>query len=58
MSLPPIPKRKGMVAHSAAFVDGEWRNVLYRPEHEAQAPVEPPRPARGLVATAQGELPL
>ena len=58
MSLPPIPKRKGMVAHSAAFVDGEWRHVLYRPEREAQAPVEPPRPARGLVATTQAELPL
>ena len=44
MSLPPIPKRKGMVAHSAAFRDGEWRHVLYRPEGKPEAPE--PAPAR------------
>lgn len=56
MSLPPIPKRKGMVAHSAAFKDGEWRHVLYRPEVKAPAAEDAQCNPRGLVGTSQGEL--
>lgn len=36
MSLPPIPKRKGMIPHSAQWDGQQWRNVLYRSAQAAK----------------------
>lgn len=63
MSLPPIPKRRGMIAHSAQWdaEEGRWRNVLYRPARQAKLEAASAQPEgsgdkRGMVGREQGDL--
>lgn len=55
MSLPPIPKRKGMVGHAAAFRDGQWCDVQYRPDGKPEAP-EPAPASRASILQAELDL--